>query len=144
MTGELMAYCSRYYKLTQLLARREARLQTVLANAPLYSGQTNLAEIDAIISYYRNAQALKAKADETLYDLTATGRTILTILQHFGIPPGTILNGHIPGELEYQLCADENDQLHITKTRDLAPLEDDPDIMVIKMWDGVDSGEEEE
>jgi hypothetical protein len=140
--GEFTAYCNRYHKLTRLLAAREERLTTQLDNAPLYSGQTNLSEVDAIIAYYRQTQADKEKVDKTAYDLKETGRFILMIMQHFEIPPGTVLTGEIPGQLGYEISADEHNALHITKTKNLDPLADNPNVIEIKLWEeGV--GEEE-
>lgn len=143
MTGEFTSYCNRYYELTKLLSRREERFNNLLANAPLYCGQTSLSEVDAIISYYRTVQAAKAKTDKTLDDMRQTERFILMIMRHFEIPPGTVLTGEIPGELEYELWADENDALYIIKTKSLQPEADNPNVMVIKIWDE-DGGEEED
>ena len=134
MTGEFTAFCTRYYQLTQLLSKREERFNNLLANAPLYSGQTNLSQIDEIISYYREVQTAKAKMDKTADDKSATERVILAIMQHFEIPPGTTLTGEIPNELEYELWADENDALHIIKTKSLQPEPDNSNVIEIKVW----------
>jgi hypothetical protein len=58
---------------------------------------------------------------------------ILAIMQHFEIPPGTVLTGEIPGEMAYEVWADEHDNIHIIKTEDLAAAEDDANIIVIKL-----------
>ncbi|BAU54209.1 hypothetical protein [Mucilaginibacter gotjawali] len=52
------------------------------------------------------------------------------MMQHFEIPPGTVL----PGEMAYEVWADEQDSIHIRKTEDLAPEADNPNIMVIKCF----------
>ena len=142
MPGEFTAYCNRYYELTTLLAEREERLKNLLDNAPCYCGQTSLSEVDAIISYYRNVQAAKAKTDKTFDDIKQTERLILMIMRYFEIPPGTVLTGVIPGELEYELWADENDALHIIKTKNLQPEADNPNVIEIKIWDE-DQGKED-
>ncbi len=141
-TGEFTAYCNHYYKLTRKLAAREEHFQNLLDNAPVYSGQTSLNEVDAIITYYRDVQAAKADMDKTFYEMKETERIILMIMQHFEITPGTILTGAMPGQLEYELYADETNTLHITKTKNLDPLADNPNIMEIKIWE--EGGGEEE
>jgi len=142
--NEFTHYCSRYYKLTQLLNKRITRLADLLANVPLYRGETSLTDIDAIITYYRDIEERKKKADQTATDLKTTGKIILTIMEHFEIPPYTALTGQIPDEVEYEIYADETQTLHITKTKDLAPVAENGTIMLIKPSSGDDSGEEEE
>jgi len=141
--SEFTTYCNRYYELMQLLAKQQQRFKRLSDNAPLYSGQTNLSEVDAIIGYYRDVQIAKAKIEETFNHVRATERYILMIMRHFEIPPGTILTGEIPDELEYEIWADGNDTLYITKTKDLQPEEDNPNIIEIKIW-SENKGEEED
>jgi hypothetical protein len=136
MTGEFTFYCNQYYQLTKLFAARDERFKNLLDNALPYSNQSNLSDLDAIISYNRKIQAAKAKADKTFKDLTETGRTILMIMQYFEIPPRTVLTGEIPGELEYEIWANENDQIFIGKIRDLPQEADNPNIIVIKCSNG--------
>jgi len=142
MTTEFTTWCSHYYQLTNLVAARNERFKNLLDNAPSYTGQNNLSDLDAIISYNRKVQAAKAKADKTFKDLTETGRTILAIMRYFDIPPRTILTGQIPGELEYEVWANEKDQVFIGKIRDLPKEADDPNIIRIKCWNG-DKDEED-
>ena len=61
------------------------------------------------------------------------GRTIMAIMRHFEIPPGTVLTGEIPGEIVYEVWADEQDRVHIRKTEDLAAGEDNSNMMVNKL-----------
>jgi len=142
MTGEFTTCCNEYYTLTVRLEKRQARLKHLLVNIPLYCGQTSLNEIDEIISYYRDVQAAKAKVDETCDEMRATEADILMFMRHFDMPPGTILNGEIPGELAYEIWSNENDTIYINKTKNLAPEPDDANIMYIKFWSG-DNGEED-
>jgi hypothetical protein len=58
MTNEFTAWCNYYYQLTMLLSEVEDHFKNLLDNAPLYSGQTRLSQVDAIIGYYRAAQCL--------------------------------------------------------------------------------------
>jgi len=144
MEAEFTTVCTRYYKLTQLLSKRRERLRNLLNDAPTYTGQTNLADIDALISYYRNVQACKTKTDETQKELEATKQTVLTIMQYFEIAPGTVLTGEMPGILEFQIWAERNDDLYIIKTKDLAPLSTNPNIIEIKAWDVNNSDAEDD
>lgn len=143
MTTEFTAWCSQYYHLTILFSERCERFKTLLDNAPPYTRQNSLSDIDAMISYDRKVQAAKAKGDKTFKELTETGRIILKIMRHFEIPPRTVLIGQIPGELEYEIWANEKDQVFIGKIRDLPQEAHDPNIIRIKCWNG-DKGEEDD
>jgi len=134
MTGEFTTQCNHYYELTQQLAAREEHFKNLLDNVPLYCGQTSLSEIDDIISYYRDVQDAKAKVDETCDEMRATEADILMFMRHFDLPPGTVLTGEIPGELAYEIWANENDTIYISKTKNLAPEPDDNDFIEIKVW----------
>jgi len=136
MTGEFTDWCSHYYQLTTLLAVHDEHLKNLLDNAPPYSGQSSLSDLDAIISHNREVHAAKAKVDKTVKELIATGQTILKIMQYFEIPPRTMLTGEIPGELEYEIWANENDQVFIGKIRDLQPPVPNPNVIEIKCWNG--------
>jgi hypothetical protein len=136
MTTEFTAWCNQYYQLTKLFSERDERFKNLLDNAPPYTSQSNLSDLDAIISYNRKVQAAKDKADKTFKDLTKTGRTILAIMRYFEIPPRTVLTGEIPGELEFEIWANEKDDLFIGKIRDLPKEPDDPNIIHIKCWTG--------
>ncbi len=142
MTSEFTAHCNHYYNLTQLLFKRHDRFENLLNNAPLYSGQTRLSEVDAIINYYREVQAYKAKMEKTMDDMKKTERIILMIMRHFEIPPGTVLTGQIPGEVEYELWANKNDMVYVHKTKDLQAEEKNPNSITIKLWRAGD-GEED-
>jgi hypothetical protein len=143
MTNEFTTHCNQYYQLTKLFSARDERFKNLLDNAPPYTRQSNLSDLDAIISYNRKVQAAKAKADKTFKELTETGRTILAIMRYFEIPPRTVLTGQIPGELEYELWANENDDVFIGKIRDLPQGADNPNVMVIKCWNGGKDGEDD-
>lgn len=143
MTGEFTAYCSQYYHLTQLFAVLNQRFKNLLDDAPHYTSQSNLSDLDAIISYNRKVQAAKAKADKTFKELTETGRTILKIMRYFEIPPRTVLTGEIPGELEYEIWANEKDEVFIGKIRDLPKEAVEPNVILIKCWNG-DKGDEDD
>ena len=136
MTTEFTTWCSHYYQLTNLFAKHNERFQNLLDNAPSYTGQNNLSDLDAIISYNRKVQAAKAKADKTFKDLTETSRTILAMMRYFEIPPRTVLTGQIPNELEYEVWANDKDQVFIGKIRDLPQEAANPNIMYFKCWNG--------
>lgn len=132
--GEFTAYCNRFYRLTELLAAQEQNLSKMLDNAPAYEGQTRLSEIDTIIQYYREVQAASTETKATADDLGKTGATIRQIMEHFEIPPGTMLTGEIPGEVAYTIWAGEDDALFIGKTKDLVPVKVDANIIEIKIF----------
>lgn len=133
--GEFTAYCNKYYRLTVKLAEQEESLAKMLSDAPAYTGQTRLIEIDAIIRYYREVQAANAEAKATAGYLADTGKTIRSIMAYFEIPPGTILTGEIPGELEYAIWAADDDNVYIRKTKQLAPLVLADNVIVIQLSD---------
>ncbi|SHM20518.1 hypothetical protein [Mucilaginibacter sp. OK098] len=143
MTTEFTAWCNQYYQLTRLFSERCERFKNLLDNAPPYGRQNSLSDIDNMISYDRKIQAAKAKGDKTFKELTETRRTILAIMRYFKISPRTILIGQIAGELEYEIWANEKDDLFIGKIRDLPQEALDPNIIVIKCWDS-DKGDEDD
>ena len=142
--NEFTDLCTYYYRLTELLARRRERLYTLIENAPLYNGEINLSEIDALIVCYRKAQLLKAKLDKTHADLAAAAEEIVYLFKHFEIPTYTTLTGQIPNELEYEIFIDEDDNPIITKTKTLEPEVLAPNIIQIKFSMGDEDEEEED
>ena len=133
MTNEFTAWCNYYYELTMLLSEVEEHFINLLNNAPLYCGQTRLSEVDVIIGYHRAAQDELARLHKMREDVKEAEIAILAIIRHFEIPPGTMLTGEIPGEMAYEVWADDQEKLHISKTEDLADEEDDFNIIVIKL-----------
>ena len=133
MNGEFTNYCKQYYNLMNQLDEQEARFETLLENALPYTGQTEIKELDAILSC--NVKVLKARteADETRVALNKTEKTILLIMAYFEIEPDTKLICEIPGEVELEMYTKENNRLYCFKTRDLAPLEKDPNVITIEM-----------
>jgi hypothetical protein len=144
MNAEFTTWCTQYYHLTKLFEARNERFKNLLADALPYTKQRNLNDLDAIISYNRNVQDAKAKADKTFKELTETGRTILMIMRYFEIPPRTVLTGEIPGEMEYEVWANDKDALFIGKIRDLPKEPEDPNIIHIKCWNWNKSDDEDD
>ena len=144
MTSEFTAWCSQYYHLTKLFSKHHERFKNLVDNAPPHTNQSNLSDLDAIISYNRTVQVAKAKADKAFKDLTETGRTILKIMQYFKIPPRAVLTGEISGELEYEIWANEKDDVFIGKIRNLPQEADDPNIIRIKCWNGGKEDDEDD
>jgi len=132
MSNEFSTWCNYYYQLTMLLAEMEEYFQNLLDDAPPYCGQTRASEVDALIGYCRAVQSEKAKMDKLGEEVKEAEQTILAMLQHFEIPPGTVLTGEIPGEMAYAVWADEQDRIHLRKTEDLAAEPVDPNVIVIK------------
>ncbi len=132
---EFTNYCKQYYTLQVQLEKQETRFNTLLQNALPYTGQTNVAELDAIISCNRKIQKVRAQADDTIAARQKTAKIILQILAYFEIPPHTRLTCEIPGEMELELWADDENMVHCIKTKTLDPLEDDPNVITIHMTD---------
>jgi len=132
MTNEFSGWCSLYYQLRMLYIEQQEQLKNLVDNAPVYCSQTTLGEIDAIMSYYREAQAEKVKADKTFDDLKKTEEIILYIMRHFEIPKGTVLTGVIPGEMELEVWTYGENKLFIEKIRDLEPEPVEPNTTVLK------------
>ena len=133
MTNEFTAWCNYYYQLTMLLSEVEEHFINLLNNAPLYCGQTRLSEVDVIIDYHRAVQAELTRLHKMREDVKEAEIAIRAIMQHFEIPPGTVLTGEIPGEMAYEVWADKQDSIHISKTGDLVHGEDDANVIVIEL-----------
>jgi len=143
MTHEFTTTCTQYYHLTKQLSEQDERFKTLLDNAPPYTGQRSLSDLDAIITHNRKVQAAKAKVDKTFKAWKEAARTILKMMEYFEIPPRKVLTGIIPGELEYEVWANEKDQVFIGKIRDLPQEALDPNVIYINCWNGK-KGEEDD
>lgn len=133
MTGEFNGYCSHYYTTTQLLEEQEERLNKLLNNAPMYTGQTTLNEVDTILKHYRKIELIQTKIEELTEELEKTGQTILMVMQYLDIQPHTVLTGQIPEQVEFEIWADTNDTMYTRKVRDLAPPANENNILRIKI-----------
>jgi hypothetical protein len=125
--------CNHYYYLIQQLRARYAILKELEDNAPVYSGQLALTEIDAVINYYSHGCMAKEQVDETLAEVKKAENSILAIMRQFEIPPGKVLYGEIPGELEYELWANEQGSLYINKIKTIEPEPEKPNVITIKL-----------
>ncbi|MBV8391093.1 MAG: hypothetical protein JO080_14910 [Mucilaginibacter sp.] len=144
MNGEFTGFCSQYYNLTERLAKENAYLQKFLDNAPFYKGETQLSEIDYILKYYRKTQEVNMAVVKTMDDLNKTAKTILAIMRHFEIPSGTVLHGVVEEEAEYDIWADESSQVHIAKTKQLAPEPDAENIITIRLGESTNVFDDED
>jgi len=133
MNNTLTNICNHYYYLMQQLRERYAILSDLEKNAPVYNGQTAVTEIDALMNYYSDGLLAKEKADETLAAVKKTEQKILAIMRAFDIPAGKVLFGEIPGELEYEIWANERGRLYINKIKTLEPEPENPNIITIKL-----------
>jgi len=136
MTTELTDACNHYYNLKDQLATHELILQNLLDDALLYIGQTDLSEIDAIISHLRDVEAAQAEVNKTQAEMSRTTQTIVKLMKLVGIPTGLQLKGVIPYELEYTICIDEKATIHISKIKYLEPEPYDPNVIIVKNSDG--------
>ena len=125
--------CNRYYYLIQQLRARYAILKDMEDNAPVYSGQVALTEIDDIINYYSQGRMAKEQVDQTLAEVKKTESTILAIMRQFEIPPGKVLYGEIPGELEYEIWANKHGRLYINKIKTIEPEPEKPNVITIRL-----------
>jgi hypothetical protein len=144
MEGEFTNFCKQYYELLQQVEEKEHRFIDLLDNALPYTGQTNISELDAIIRSNRRIQKVRSLADDVIEAKQETGDTILQILEYFEIPINTKLTCEVPGLYELRVWADEENTVHCYKIKDLAPLEEDEDIITIPFTDSRNDWEEEE
>ena len=140
---EFTSMCTWYYKLTTRFAKRKVRLDTIVENAPVYAGQMNLGEIDAIMKYYYDAQIKKAELDKIEEDMRLVEQDILYVMKFFGIPALYPLTGQIPGVLEFELWANHDGSIRIRKTLDLEPEVLPDNVIVIKTSFWKDEEEED-
>ena len=144
MKTEFTTACTALYRLQERFGKRDELFYNMLAKALPYTGQTSLAELDAIIDCTRKIQKLRAAIGETVAQLREVRDVILKIMEYFEIPPYTILTGEIPEELLFEIYADEEGNLYCYKTADLQPPVDAANIIRIKMCMDPYGGEEEE
>jgi len=71
--------------------------------------------------------------DKTMDELHKTAKIIMTIMRYFEIPPDTVLHGMIEEEAEFKIWADETDQVHIEKTKQLAREPDAANVITIRL-----------
>ena len=121
MNSEFTAWCNDYYKLRQQLIAEDLHYEYLLHNAPPYTGQSNLQQLDAILKHNREVKAANAKLDKTFKETIAAQDTVVAIMKFFEMPPNTRLTGQIPGELEYEIWADQHGALYTRKIKDLQP-----------------------
>lgn len=69
--------------------------------------------------------------------LTDTRATTIKIMKYFQIPPRKVFIGQIAGELEYEVWANDKDDLFIGKIRDLPKEPEDPKFFTLKPWVGL-------
>ena len=144
MEGEFTNFCKRYYELLLQVEEKEHRFIDLLDNALPYTGQTDISELDAIIHCNRRIQKIRSIADDVIEAKQETEDIILKILEYFEIPPNTRLTCEIPGLYELIVWADGENTVHCYKTHDLAPLEEDENIITIPFTDSRNDWEEEE
>lgn len=142
--GEFTNFCKRYYELLQQWNELENRFEELLENAIPYTGQTDAAELDAIIRCNRRIQKARAAADECINDLQQIAHIITKILEYFEVPPYTRLTCEVPGFYELELWLDDEQAVNCIKTHDLAPLEEDENTITIHCIDTRNNWEEDE
>lgn len=135
MKGEFTNYCKRFYDLLCQWTELEWRFNKLLNEAMPYTGQTAISELDAILHTSRRIQKARAKADECITQLQQTEQTLSQIFAWFEIQPNTVLTCEVTGFFELELWMDDDNNVHCIKTKDLAPLEKDANIITIHFAD---------
>src|ERR1700744_632778 len=144
MEGEFTNYCKQYYELLQQVEEKEHRFIDLLDNALPYNGQSNIAELDAILKCNRRIIKAHNPLEGIIEAKQETEDTILKILEYFEIPANTRLTCEVPGLYELIVWADEEKTVHCYKIKDLAPLEQDENIITIQMTDKRNGWEDDE
>jgi ABC-type antimicrobial peptide transport system ATPase subunit len=144
MEGEFTNYCKQYYELLQQVDQKERRLIGLIDNALPYTGQTDVAELDAIISCNRRILKAHDATDDVIEAKQETEAIILKILEYFEIPANTRLTCEVPGLYMLTLWADEENTVYCFKTHDLAPLEQDEHIITIQLTDSRNDWDEDD
>jgi len=144
MEGEFTNYCKQYYELLQQVDEKEHRLIDMIDNALPYTGQTDVADLDAILHCNRRILKMRDLTDDAIEAKQETEGIILKILEYFEIPTNTHLTCEVPGLYELRVWADEENTVHCYKIKDLAPLEEDENIITIPFTDKRNSWEDDE
>jgi len=144
MDGEFTNYCKQYYELLQQVDQKERRLIDLLDNALPYTGQTDVAELDAIIKCNRRILKARDTTDDVIAAKQETETIILKILEYFEIPANTRLTCEVPGHYVLVIWADEENTVYCFKSHDLAPLEEDENMITIVCVDKRNDWEEDE
>lgn len=129
----LSALCSHYYKLKIKLHKQDDRFKLLFDNVLKFDGNVTVTELDAILVSTGKVCAAHDKTQVTFEKVKETEQKILHLLKWLGVRPRWFLTGQIPGELEYELFYDMNDNVHVVKTRDLEPEPVNPNIISIDL-----------
>jgi len=121
MTGEFSNLCARFYRLKTQVFAQDNYLKQLLANEPPGSNLHNTGKPDNSIGKTRKYQAAKAKFDDIYKKYEKVADDILVIMTHFNIPRMAIITGEIPGELTYEVWANQKNEVYIVKSKDLQP-----------------------
>jgi hypothetical protein len=133
MEGELTNLCHQYYDLMLLTDQQVTHFNALVEKALPYTGQTNAKELDAIIRCNRRIQKALAEAESSTAAMKKIGRTIIKIMEYFEIEPYTSITCELPGEIELDVWADEEKNVHCYKTKDLDPVIGNPNIITIRL-----------
>src|SRR5437588_1860110 len=120
MLGEFSAACANYYRLTFRFKKVSNHGFTMVRNVIPYVGQTNTAELDAILESERKAKEATTTANDTELEWQKAKWLVIEMMEYFGITANTKLTVTIPYEVEFELWLDDEKSLHFEKTADLS------------------------
>jgi len=121
MNGEFSRACIGFYHLDLKRAKEEELYETMLANAVPFTGQTDTKILDRFMRYNRKVQAAGVELRDTTDVMVEVGAHLVKMMEYFEIPPNTRLTCEVPNEVEIQIWADEDNQVHYEKIRDIEP-----------------------
>jgi len=133
MKEYLNKVCGQYYRLNERLLLQQEHFEELMDNPVPYIGQTYLTDIDQVLRYCYKAQKANDELTETNNEIIELQTLILKMLEYIGVPANTKLIGVIPEQVEFYIWADEDNEVHYEKIKDLAPANDDPNIITIKI-----------
>lgn len=145
MKTSLNTLCCNYYLASERLIKQQQRFEELLAKPASFAGQTYLPDIDKTIRRWHKRQEASDAITYTQAELTDLQAMILILFEYIGAAPNTRLTGELPEEVEFAIWADDNQQLHYEKLRDLAPvLEDGCEYITIRLGGDVEMEDEED
>jgi hypothetical protein len=133
MQGELTYYCQRFYEMDNHFIKHDERFYHLVKKALPYTKQTNATELDAIMQSNRKVQKAYGTVQDIIKEKNEAEKAILQIMEYFEVPKETKLTCILPGEAELEIWADEDNRVQCIKTKSLAPLVADPNLIVIRL-----------
>lgn len=122
MKTSLNTLCCNYYLASERLLKEQQRFDELLAKPTSFAGQTYLPDIDKTLRRWHKRQEASDAITYTQAELTDLQAMILILFELIGAQPHTRFTGQIPDEAEFAIWADDANQLHYEKLKDLTPV----------------------